>query len=64
MSIVRTKKLKQLGFETKKERRKARKYIHTFPKCNKAYAYNNIACNYGLMDDFWLYGSVIDYNSL
>ena len=53
-----------MGFETKTKRRKARKYIHTFPKCNRGYAYNNIACNDGLLDDFWMYGKVIEYNSL
>jgi hypothetical protein len=55
MSKVRTKKLRRLGFKSKKDIRLARNYILQFTKCNKAYAYNNIACNKGLLEKFWFY---------
>lgn len=59
MSIVRNRKLKKVGITGKKAKREARKYIKTFVKCNRGYAYNNIACNMGVFPDFWMYGSVI-----
>ena len=59
MSVVRNRKLKKVGITGKKAKREARKYIKTFVKCNRGYAYNNIACNMGVLPEFWMYGSVI-----
>jgi len=59
MSIVRNRKLKKVGITNKIQKRKARKYIKTFIKCNRGFAYNNIAWNMNLLDDFCMYGRVI-----
>ena len=59
MSIVRNRRLKKLGITSRKQKREARRYVHTFPKCNKGFAYNNFACNIGLLNSFWKYGHTI-----
>lgn len=59
MSVVRNRKLKKVGITGKSKKRESRKYIKTFVKCNRSYAYNNIACNMGLLPEFWQYGNVI-----
>ena len=59
MSKVKTKRLKRLGIKTKKEVREARNYILTFHKCNKPYAYNNIAFSKSLLDSFSIFATTI-----
>lgn len=48
--------MKRLGIKTKSEMRKARKYIRSFVKCNRPYAYQNAAANLCHNPDFWKYG--------
>lgn len=59
MSVVRNRKLKKMGITGKRAKRKARKYIMTFVKCNRGYACNNIAFNMGVFPEFWMHGSLI-----
>ena len=55
MSKIRKRKLRKFGLN-KKSFKKARKYISSFPKCNQPFAFQNIAANLGLNDNFWIYG--------
>lgn len=64
MSKVRTKKLKKLGIINKNDRRKARKYILTFAKCNRGYGYNNFSFHMGKLDSFAEFSSEINYKYL
>jgi len=59
MSKVKTKKLRRVGINIKSERRKARKYILGFVKCNRGYGYNNIAFNMGKLDSFCIFSSAL-----
>ena len=55
MSKVKTKKLRRLEIHSKADRRKARKYILGFVKCNRGYGYNNIAFHMGKLDSFCIF---------
>lgn len=59
MSIVRNRKMKKDGITDKTDQKKAREYIRSFTKCNRGYAYNNVAFNIGKQPDFLIQSSCI-----
>ena len=60
MSIARKRTFVKYGITSKKTIRFYRKYIYQFPKCNKLFAFGNIAYNVGARFDMIFVPSLIN----